>query len=214
MSNNDEKKLEKQKTMRHSMAHVMAGAVLKMFPDAKIAIGPAIENGFYYDFDLPRSISPDDLQVLEESMKEIIKSKNGFERSVVTKEEARVLFADQQYKLELIEDLSDDEEISVYQMGDFKDLCRGPHVEDTSRLNPSSFKLLKTAGAYWRGDEKRPMLQRIYGTAFSNPKELRLHLEHLEEMEKRDHRKIGKELDLFSLHEEAGPGLVYWHPKG
>jgi len=214
MSDKDKKKLEKQQTMRHSMAHVMAGAVLKMFPDAKIAIGPAIENGFYYDFDLPRSISPDDLKVIEESMKEIIKSKDGFERTVVSKEEAKTLFANQDYKLELIEDLPEDEEISVYQMGDFKDLCRGPHVEDTSRLNPSSFKLLKTAGAYWRGDEKRPMLQRIYGTAFSNPKDLRLHLQHLEEMEKRDHRKIGKELDLFSLHEEAGPGLVYWHPKG
>ncbi|MBI9098082.1 MAG: threonine--tRNA ligase [Spirochaetaceae bacterium] len=214
MSDKEAKKLEKQKTMRHSMAHVMAGAVLRMFPEAKIAIGPAIENGFYYDFDLPRSISPDDLKVIEDSMKDIIKSQKGFERIVVTKDEAKTLFADQPYKLELIEELPENEEISVYQMGDFKDLCRGPHVEDTSRLNPSSFKLLKTAGAYWRGDEKRPMLQRIYGTAFSNPKELRLHLEHLEEMEKRDHRKIGKELDLFSLHEEAGPGLVYWHPKG
>lgn len=214
MSSKDEKKLQKQQTMRHSMAHVMAGAVLKMFPEAKIAIGPSIENGFYYDFELPRSISPDDLEVIEESMKEIIKSKDGFERTVVSKEEAKALFADQQYKLELIEELPEDEEISVYQMGDFKDLCRGPHVEDTSRLNPSSFKLLKTAGAYWRGDEKRPMLQRIYGTAFSNPKDLRLHLQHLEDMEKRDHRKLGKELDLFSLHEEAGPGLVYWHPKG
>ncbi|MBN2655755.1 MAG: threonine--tRNA ligase [Spirochaetales bacterium] len=214
MSDKEAKKLEKQQTMRHSMAHVMAGAVLKMFPDAKIAIGPAIENGFYYDFDLPRSITPDDLAVIEESMKEIIKARSGFERSVVSKEEARALFADQPYKLELIEELPDSEEISVYQMGDFKDLCRGPHVEDTSRLNPQSFKLLKTAGAYWRGDEKRPMLQRIYGTAFSNPKDLKMHLDHLEEMEKRDHRKLGKELDLFSLHEEAGPGLVYWHPKG
>ncbi|MBB6482487.1 threonine--tRNA ligase [Spirochaeta isovalerica] len=214
MSDKEAKKLEKQQTMRHSMAHVMAGAVLKMFPDAKIAIGPAIENGFYYDFDLPRSITPDDLGVIEESMKEIIKSRSGFERSVVSKEEAKALFADQPYKLELIEELPETEEISVYQMGDFKDLCRGPHVEDTSRLNPQSFKLLKTAGAYWRGDEKRPMLQRIYGTAFSNPKDLKMHLQHLEEMEKRDHRKIGKELDLFSLHEEAGPGMVYWHPKG
>lgn len=214
MSDKEAKKLEKQQRMRHSMAHVMAGAVLKMFPDAKIAIGPAIENGFYYDFDLPRSISTEDLEVLEESMREIIRDKSSFQRSVVTKEEARKLFAAQPYKLELIEDLPETEEISVYQMGDFQDLCRGPHVEDTGRLNPQSFKLLKTAGAYWRGDEKRPMLQRIYGTAFSNPKELKMHLQHLEEMEKRDHRKIGKELDLFSLHEEAGPGLVYWHPKG
>jgi threonyl-tRNA synthetase len=214
MSENDMKKLEKQQTMRHSMAHVMAGAVLKMFPEAKIAIGPSIENGFYYDFDLPRSISSDDLEVIEEKMKEIIKSNSSFERIVVSKAEAKTLFADQQYKLELIEELPETEEITVYQMGEFKDLCRGPHVENTGRLNPSSFKLLKTAGAYWRGDEKRPMLQRIYGTAFSNPKDLRLHLQHLEDMEKRDHRKIGKELDLFSLHEEAGPGLVYWHPKG
>jgi threonyl-tRNA synthetase len=214
MSDKEAKKLEKQQRMRHSMAHVMAGAVLRMFPEAKIAIGPAIENGFYYDFDLPRSVSPEDLEILEDSMRDIIKSKSSFERTVVSKEEAMELFADQPYKLELIEELPESEEISVYQMGDFKDLCRGPHVEDTGRLNPQSFKLLKTAGAYWRGDEKRPMLQRIYGTAFSNPKDLKMHLQHLEEMEKRDHRKIGKELDLFSLHEEAGPGLVYWHPKG
>ena len=205
---------EKLDKIRHSMAHVMAEAVVQMFPDAKVAIGPSIENGFYYDFDLPRALKEEDLEEIENRMKDILKSKKEFRKSVISKEEALSMFKDQEYKIELINDLPEDEEISVYNQGDFTDLCRGPHVDDTGKLNPQSFKLLSVAGAYWRGDEKRPMLQRIYGTAWANPKDLRAHLKHLEEMEKRDHRKLGKELDLYSLHEEAGPGLVYWHPKG
>ena len=206
-----EKKLD---IVRHSMSHVMAEAVLQMFPNAKIAIGPAIENGFYYDFDLPRSLKEEDLLEIEERMKKIIAAKTDFVRRVVSREEALKLFEGQDYKIELIKNLPEGEEISIFTQGIFTDLCRGPHVKNTSELNPQSFKLLSVAGAYWRGDEKRPMLQRIYATAWENPKELRLYLQHLEEMEKRDHRKLGKELDLFSLHEEAGPGFVYWHPKG
>lgn len=205
---------EKLHKIRHSMSHVMAEAVLQMFPDAKIAIGPAIENGFYYDFDLPRPLKPEDLEEIEESMKKIISAKSDFVKKVISRDEAFKMFEDQDYKLELIRDLPEGEEISTYTQGIFTDLCRGPHVENSSQLNPQAFKLLSVAGAYWRGDEKRPMLQRIYATAWTNPKDLRLYLQHLEEMEKRDHRKVGKELDLFSLHEEAGPGLVYWHPKG
>ena len=206
-----EKKLD---VVRHSMSHVMAEAVLQIFPDAKIAIGPAIENGFYYDFDLSRPLKEEDLSEIEERMKQIIASKTDFAYKVVSKEEALKLFDNQDYKIELIQNLPEDEQISVYTQGIFTDLCKGPHVKNTSELNPQAFKLLSVAGAYWRGDESRPMLQRIYATAWENPKELRLYLQHLEEMEKRDHRKLGKELDLFSLHEEAGPGLVYWHPKG
>jgi len=215
MDSKEQKKLEKLQKLRHSMAHVMAGAVLKMMPEAKFAIGPAIDNGFYYDFDLPRKLTNDDLALIEEGMKSIIKDRVSFEKEVITRSQALELFKDQPYKVELINDLPEDEEISIFKMGDhFTDLCRGPHVEDTSRLNAQGFKLLSIAGAYWRGDEKRPMLQRIYATAFGDPKALKAHLEFLEEMEKRDHRRVGKELDLFSLHEEAGPGLVYWHPKG
>ncbi|MBN2508866.1 MAG: threonine--tRNA ligase [Spirochaetales bacterium] len=205
---------EKLHAIRHSMAHVMAEAVLKKFPDAHIAIGPAIQDGFYYDFDLPRNLTPDDLEDITESMKEIIKRGSAFEKRVISRQEAKELFKDQKFKLELIDELPETEEISIYSQDGFTDLCRGPHVESLNKLNLQSFKLLSVAGAYWRGDEKRPMLQRIYGTAWTNPKDLRLHLDHLAEMEKRDHRRLGKELDLFSLHEEAGPGLVYWHPKG
>ena len=209
-----ENKNEKLQTLRHSMAHVMAEAVIQIFPEAKVAIGPSIDNGFYYDFDLPRALKPEDLEDISGRMEGIIKEGKPFERSVLSRDEALKMFADQPYKLELINELPEGEEISIYNQGNFTDLCRGPHVENSSKLNPKSFKLLSVAGAYWRGDEKRPMLQRIYGTAFTNPKDLRLHLQHLEEMEKRDHRKLGKELDLFSLHEQAGAGLVYWHPKG
>ena len=207
----DEAKLEK---IRHSMAHVMAEAVLEIFPDAQIAIGPAIDNGFYYDFDLPRSLNEQDLEDITERMKAIIKSNKEFKRSVVTRDEAKEMFKDQKYKLELIDAIEDGSEISIYNQGGFTDLCRGPHVESTKELNPEAFKLLSVAGAYWRGKETNPMLQRIYGTAWLNPKDLRLYLDHLADIEKRDHRKLGKELDLFSLHEEAGPGLVYWHPRG
>jgi len=200
--------------LRHSTSHVMAEAVLQMFPDAKIAIGPSIENGFYYDFDLPRPLTPDDLKEIEKRMKEIIKTKQPFVRKEISRDEARALFADQPYKLELIRDLPEDEVISVYTSGAFTDLCRGPHVENTSELKWNAFKLLSIAGAYWRGDENRPMLQRIYGTAWESKADLRAYLEKLKEIEARDHRRLAKQLDLYSLHEEAGAGLVYWHPKG
>lgn len=200
--------------IRHSAAHVMAEAVLKLFPDAKLAIGPPIENGFYYDFDLPRTLNEDDLDEIQETMKRIMSGDHPFEKKVISREEAKELFHDQPYKIELIDNLPEDEEISVYRQGAFTDLCRGPHVESTGRLNPQAFKLLSVAGAYWRGKETNPMLQRVYGTAWSDPKQLREHLRKIEEAEKRDHRRLGRELDLFSTHEEAGPGLIYWHPKG
>jgi threonyl-tRNA synthetase len=200
--------------IRHSAAHVMAEAVIQMFPAAKIAIGPAIENGFYYDFDLPRSLTPEDLEEIEKRMKAILKGKNEFARKAVSRKEAEKLFADQPYKLELIAELPEGEEISTYTQGAFTDLCRGPHVANTSEIDPAAVKLLSISSAYWRGDEKRPQLQRVYGTAWENAADLKAYLELLKEIEKRDHRRLGKELDLFSLHEEAGAGLVYWHPKG
>jgi threonyl-tRNA synthetase len=211
--------------LRHSVAHVMAQAVLELFPDAKFAIGPAIEDGFYYDFDLPRALTPEDLEEIENRMKEIVKGKHIFEREVLSSEEAKSLFNNQPYKIELIEGLENggfDEygnpieekpEISIYKSDKFVDLCRGPHVEHMGQINPKSFKLMNIAGAYWRGDEKRPMLQRIYGTAWTNPKDLKAYLWKLEEAKKRDHRRIGKDLDLFSMNDEVGQGLVLWHPK-
>ena len=205
---------EKLHRIRHSTAHVMAEAVLRMFPDAKIAIGPPIEHGFYYDFDLSRSLTDEDLAEIEKHMQQIVSEDHEFVKEVVDREKAGDLFKEQPYKLEILHDLPEDEEVSIYTVDNFTDLCRGPHVENTKAINPKSFKLLNVAGAYWRGDEKRPMLQRIYGTAWDNPKALRQHLEWLKEVEKRDHRRVGKELDLFSVHEEAGPGLIYWHPKG
>lgn len=205
---------EKLQRIRHSMAHVMAEGVLQLFPDAQIAIGPAIENGFYYDFELPRTLVPADLDTITSNMKKIISEDKPFTRTVVTRAEAAKIFANQKYKLELLEAIPADEEVSLYNQGNFTDLCRGPHVGSTKQLNPEAFKLLNIAGAYWRGDEKNIMLTRIYATAWTNPKDLRLYLKKLEDIEKRDHRKLGKELDLFSLHEEAGPGLVYWHPRG
>ena len=200
--------------IRHSTAHVMAEAVLQMFPEAKIAIGPSIENGFYYDFDLPRPLSTDDLTEIEEKMKNIMNQELAFTRKVISRDEAQELFKGQPYKLELIRDLPEDEEISIYSQGEFTDLCRGPHVESTAELKPDAFTLLSVAGAYWRGKETNPMLQRIYGTAWKTPKDLRIYQQKLKEIEKRDHRKLGKELDLYSTHEDAGPGLVYWHPNG
>ncbi|MFC1938150.1 threonine--tRNA ligase [Chloroflexota bacterium] len=197
--------------IRHSAAHVMAEAVQSLFPDAKFAIGPAIENGFYYDFDLPRSLTPDDLPLLEAKMSEIIAANVPFVRQEASKEEARRLFADQPYKLELIDEITDDS-VSLYQQGSFIDLCRGPHVNSTGEIE--AFKLVNIAGAYWRGDEHNPMLQRIYGVAFESGEALEEHLKKLEESAKRDHRKLGRDLELFSIHEEAGPGLVHWHPKG
>jgi len=202
------KKLE---ILRHSAAHVMAEAVQSIFPDAKFGIGPAIENGFYYDFDLSRSLTSDDLPLIEAKMSEIIASDVPFVRQEATKEEARRLFAAQPYKLELIDEIPD-EKVSLYRQGLFVDLCRGPHMSSTGEIE--AFKLISVAGAYWRGDERNPMLQRIYGIAFDTEEALTEHLKKLDEAAKSDHRKLGKELDLFSFHEEAGPGLVHWHPKG
>ncbi|MFQ5611154.1 MAG: threonine--tRNA ligase [Anaerolineae bacterium] len=215
--------------IRHSLAHVMAQAVLEMFPEGKIAIGPPIEDGFYYDFDLPRPLTPQDLKVIEKRMRNILKKKHRFQRRDLSAAEAKALFAGQPYKLELIEGLEAgnlDEYgqllpegervvISTYKHDTFEDLCRGPHVEDLGQIRPNAFKLLKTAGAYWRGDENRPQLQRIYGTAWETPEDLEEYLHWLEEAEKRDHRKLGQELDLFSTEAEyLGGGLVLWHPKG
>ena len=202
---------EKLQKMRHSAAHVMAEAVLSIFPNAKFGIGPAIENGFYYDFELPRSLNPDDLPLIENKMAEIIALNTPFIKEEVVKEEARRLFANQPYKLELIDEIPD-EKVSLFRQGSFVDLCRGPHVGSTGEIG--AFKLIGIAGAYWRGDEHRPMLQRIYGVAFDTQEALAKHLKGLEDAAKRDHRKLGRELDLFSIHEEAGPGLVHWHPKG
>ena len=212
--------------IRHSTAHIMAEAVLEMFPDARVAIGPAIEDGFYYDFDLPCSLTPDDLEVIENRMKELIKSKENFVYNEVSADQARQIFKDQPFKLELIDglehgNLDDDgnptnekQVISTYQSGKFLDLCRGPHVESTAEINPTAIKLLNVAGAYWRGDEKRPMLQRIYGTAWESKDQLKDYLWKLEEAKKRDHRKLGKELDLYSSNDEVGQGLILWHPNG
>lgn len=212
--------------LRHSAAHVMAQAVIEMFPEGKYTIGPPIEDGFYYDFDLPRPLTPDDLDILERRMREIVKGGHQFEKRVLSAEEARQIFADQPYKLELIdgleeggydeygEPLEETPEISIYAHDTFVDLCRGPHVENTEQINPDAIKLLSVAGAYWRGDERRPMLQRIYGTAWFNTTELEEYLWKLNEARNRDHRLLGRELDLFSVSEDVGPGLILWHPKG
>lgn len=212
--------------IRHSAAHVMAQAVLEMFPEARYTIGPPIEDGFYYDFDLPRPITPDDLAQLEKRMRTIIAGGHDFHKRVVPASEARQIFKDQPYKLELIAGLEQggfDEygnslegqvEISIYTHDKFVDLCRGPHVENTRQINPKAVKLLNVAGAYWRGDEKQPQLQRIYGTAWQKANELEEYLWKLEEAKKRDHRRLGRELDLFSVSDDVGPGLILWHPKG
>jgi len=202
---------DKLETMRHSASHVLAEAVQSIFPDARFGIGPATRDGFYYDFELPRSLTTEDLPVIEAKMQEIIAADLPFTREEVSKEEARSLFAAQPYKLELIEDI-DDEKVGLYRQGKFLDLCRGPHLSATGEIK--AFKLVSIAGAYWRGDEHRPMLQRVYGVAFDNKAALEEHLKKLDEAAKHDHRKLGRELDLFSIHEEAGPGLVHWHPRG
>jgi threonyl-tRNA synthetase len=198
--------------LRHSAAHVLATAVRELRPGAGIGFGPAIDEGFYYDFDVDAPFTPEDLAEFEKKMAEVAAADMPFERRQVSKEEARELFADDPLKLERLEELGDDEVITVYRNGPFLDLCRGPHVPSTGRLE--HFKLLSGAGAYWRGDERRQMLQRIYGTAFHTRDELDAHLHRLEEARKRDHRVLGKELDLFSIQEVVGPGLVFWHPKG
>jgi len=198
--------------LRHSTAHVMAHAVRNLFPGVKIAIGPSIEDGFYYDFDVPQSFSPDDLDRISAEMRKTVEARRPFVRREVSRDEALELFKDEPYKVELIQEMPEGEVISVYEEGDFIDLCRGPHLANTGEVK--AFKLLSIAGAYWRGDERNPMLQRIYGTAFPTQQELDDYLHRLEEAERRDHRRLGRDLDLFSIHDEAGPGLVHWHPKG
>ncbi|MFN7160886.1 MAG: threonine--tRNA ligase [Candidatus Gracilibacteria bacterium] len=205
---------------RHSYSHVLAQAVLQMFPEAKFGVGPAIENGFYYDMELPRTLIPEDLPLIEEKMREIMKAKQVFEyyEEPANKAIEFLRAANQPYKVELVEDLVKNEgieKVSFYKNGEhFVDLCEGPHVEDTGKLDLYAFKLDKIAGAYWRGDEKRPMLQRIYGLAFNNRKDLDAHLKMIEEAKKRDHRKLGKELGLFTFSELVGSGLPLWTPKG
>ncbi len=226
--------------LRHSTAHILAAAILEMFPEAKFGIGPNIDDGFYYDFDLPRTLIPEDLPLLEEKMRAIIKANHSFERSEIDAKKAVNLFkeAGQSYKVELIEDLiaqqnppqpslkggskngspplggvRGDLEVSIYKTGGFVDLCRGSHLDSTGEIKADAFKLTKIAGAYWRSDAKNKMLQRIYGTAWESKKDLDAYLKRLEDAESRDHKKLGKELDLFSFHPEA-PGSAFWHPKG
>ena len=196
--------------MRHSTAHIMAEAVLSLFPDAKIGIGPTIEHGFYYDFDLPRPLTPEDLGAIEQKMRERIAQDVPFTYEDVAKDAARKLFAGQPYKLEIIDAIAD-EKVRIYTQGSFTDLCRGPHVPSTGQVK--SFKLLNVAGAYWRGDERRPMLQRIYGAAFESEAEMEEHLHRLEEAQRRDHRRLGRELELFLL-DPLAPGQPFWLPKG
>src|SRR4030043_1287001 len=199
--------------IRHSLSHIMAQAVKDIFQNVKFGIGPTIENGFYYDFGLDKTLAPEDLPKIEKRMKELIKQNIKFEKSFATKTEANKLFKNQPFKLELIKDLKA-KKATIYKSGEFIDLCAGPHVKSTKEINPDAFKLTKIAGAYWRGDEKNPMLQRIYGVAFDNKNELAVYLKQIEEAEKRDHRVLGQKLDLFSIDEEVGPGLILWHPKG
>ncbi|MFW5487305.1 MAG: threonine--tRNA ligase [Desulfovibrio sp.] len=199
--------------IRHSTAHLMAEAVKRLYPEAKVTIGPAVEKGFYYDFDYDRPFTPEDLEAIEKEMVRIAGANKPFERKMASKEEAVALFKGmgEDYKVEIMDDLGGDE-FSLYSNGDFVDLCRGPHVPATGYLK--AFKLTTVAGAYWRGNEKNKQLQRIYGTAWASPKDLKKHLQQLEEAKKRDHRKLGTQLDLFSFHEEGGAGMAYWHPKG
>ncbi|MCM0083138.1 threonine--tRNA ligase [Geomonas sp. Red32] len=208
-----EKSPEALEIIRHSTSHLMAQAVKALFPQAKVTIGPAIETGFYYDFDLDRAFTPEDLEKIEAKMRELAKANLKIERQELSSTDAIALFKKmgEDYKVELIEDLGADS-VSLYTQGDFTDLCRGPHLPSTSYCK--AFKLTSIAGAYWRGDEKRAMLQRVYGTAFGDKKELDAYLARIEEAKKRDHRKLGRELDLFSFSDEVGAGLVIWHPKG
>ena len=207
-------KQEQMHNIRHSLAHIMAMAVMKKFPDAKLGIGPVIDNGFYYDFLLPEKLSDTDIPKIQKDMKKIIQQKIEFTKEVVDRKKAISTVKGNKYKEELVNELQDNEEISFYACGDFKDLCAGPHVSDSSEINPNAFALTSIAGAYWRGDEKNDMLTRIYGVAFADKKELDEYLAMLEEAKKRDHRKLGKELDLFSFSELVGPGLPLWSPKG
>jgi threonyl-tRNA synthetase len=207
-------KEDKMHNIRHSLAHIMAMAVLKKFPDAKLGIGPVIDNGFYYDFLLPEKLSDTDLPKIQKDMKKIIQQKVEFTKEISSKKDALAKNKNNKYKQELIEDLPANEEISFYACGDFEDLCAGSHVKDSSEIKPNAFALTTTAGAYWRGDEKNDMMTRIYGVAFASKEELDEYLTMLEEAKKRDHRKLGKELDLFSFSELVGAGLPLWSPKG
>ena len=206
-------KSEKLPLIRHSIAHIMAEAVMNLFPGTKVAIGPAVDHGFYYDFDLPTPITQSDLERIEKEMRRLLLTPQNFVKEVVTRQQALDLFKDQPFKCELINDLPPEAEISIYRSGNFVDLCKGPHVANSKEINAQSFKLEKIAGAYWRGDEKRPMLTRIYGTAWETPNDLKTYLTMQAEAEKHDHRKIGRELDLFHI-EEDNPGEVFWHPNG
>ena len=198
--------------MRHSASHVMADAVVRLFPDAKLAIGPPTADGFYYDFQVARPFTPEDLEAIDAHIRRTIDTDMPFVREELSREEAFRMFAEQPFKLEIIDELPEGEAISIFRHGEFVDLCQGPHVDSTGQI--SAYKLLNVAGAYWRGDERRPMLQRIYGTAFETAEALDDHLARLEEALRRDHRRLGRELDLLSFHEQYGPGLVFWHPKG
>ena len=200
--------------MRHSAAHVMAAAVCRLYENVKLDIGPATEDGFYYDFDLPKRISPEDFPAIEEEMRRIVSENIPFEKMEVSREEARKLLEDagQTYKVDRLGDIPEGESITFYKCGDFIDLCRGPHLESTKQIQ--AFKLTSVAGSYFRGSEMNPMLQRLYGIAAGSPKELKILLNRIEEAKKRDHRKLGRELDLFSISDDVGPGLIHWHPKG
>ncbi|MEE3235038.1 MAG: threonine--tRNA ligase, partial [Candidatus Latescibacterota bacterium] len=203
---------EAESVYRHSMSHVLAQAVKRLYPEAQLAIGPAIDNGFYYDFDVEKPFVQDDLVLIEKEMKRIIKQNHKFERLDVSRAEAEDLVGDATYKMEILNDLGDDERLSFYQDGEFVDLCRGPHMLGTGQVR--HVKLLSVAGAYWRGDQDRPMLQRIYGTAFTTREELDGYLKRLEEAKRRDHRVLGRQLKLFHIDEEVGQGLVLWTPEG
>ena len=198
--------------MRHSAAHIMADAVLQLFPEAKVGIGPPTADGFYYDFEVARPFTPEDLERIEALMRDTIRADVPFIREELSRDAANGMFAGQPFKREIIADLPAETTLSIYRHGDFTDLCQGPHIASTGEI--AAVKLLHTAGAYWRGDENRPMLQRIYGTAFESQEELDAHLERLVEAERRDHRTLGRQLNLFTVHEEIGPGLIVWHPKG
>ena len=204
--------IELRKRIRHSTAHVMADVVTKMFPDAKLGIGPPTDDGFYYDFMVEKPFSEQDLSRIEKQMRKVVQRNLEFEYHEYPRDQMVEMNSEEPLKLEIIQDIPDDEKITTYKHGAFEDLCAGPHVESTGKI--PAFKLLSVAGAYWRGDEKRPMLQRIYGTAFESKEALEEHLHRIEEAKKRNHRLLGKQLDLFSIHEETGPGLIIWHPKG
>ena len=209
MKNNEMSELEE---LRHSAAHVMAAAICRIYPNVKLDIGPPTSEGFYYDMDLDTRITPDDFEKIEKVMQEIINEDHPFEYREVTREEAVKILSEQPYKIERLSDIPEDEIISFYKCGEFNDLCRGTHIQSTGKIK--SFKISHVSGSYYRGKETNPMLQRLYGTAFFNPKDMRQYLKQIEEAKKRDHRKLANELDLFSISETVGPGLVNWHPKG